>query len=200
MGFFDDIFGSSEQENPRAPTLDPRALRAQNLLISKLGPALGGGGLTPSIDARTRVERRKALNKEFVSQKRELPGQLNRLVPREDVKVRRFARESLSRGFAREKEAIDRSFEARGFEDRLKAQDIALGTLGLNERIATQNASTFIGSKVRRSFAPDFRSELIRGIAGPAGSLVEDPRFRGDIKSGATDFFNLFSNLFKRGG
>ena len=178
MGFFDFLGGSDS--GPREPSLDPRALRAQTTLQGQLASAQEGKGFFPAERRRTRVTRREDLGREFARQERNLPGQLNRLVPREDIKVRDFIRSSLTRGFARAEEDINRVDEERNFRDKLRADELALGSLTSSERVAAQNTADFERTSVRRSFAPNFASEFIGG--------------------GSAGFFSLFGKQQKSGG
>lgn len=210
-------------DTPPAPTLDPRAQRAEDVLFPRIEAGLRGEGLTPAITSQTQFRARNRQRREFTRQQQEFPSQLNRLVPREDVKVREFARRGLQRGRGLAEENLSRRFEGRGFQDRIISQGLALSSLATNEAIATRNAQQFNASQLRRSQSPTFASELAGGLGGATGTLAagqtsfqdKGERFTGTSPSnfsnpegivesqdpgGGTGFFNLFSRSLRGTG
>lgn len=170
MGFLSKILGVSESK-PKllAPQLEPEAKEFQAELFPKLERGLRGEGLTPGIDAATEADIRRRTGEEFVETRQGLESAINRFVPRADVGVRSFLRESLKRQFARQKESIGREFEFRGFEDKEIAQNLAFGAVAGERKVATDILSATNESILRRSLSPTFESELAGGLGGATG-------------------------------
>ena len=163
------------------------AEQARDQLLPAISGGLRGESLTPGLDVRTRGDLLGAARQEFGESSRFLQSSINRAIPRGDIKVRQFLKQSLSRQFARQKESIGREFAFRGAEDLPTAQNLAFGTLSSELGVATTGANIANQSALRRANAPDFTSELAGGIGRAAGL------FLGGL-SPATTFASLFSN------
>ena len=170
MGFLSKALGVSESK-PKllAPQLEPEAKEFQEELFPTLERGLRGEGLTPDIDRATKADILRRTGEEFIDTRRTLESGISRFVPRADVKVSSFLRQSLKRQFARQKESIGREFEFRGFEDKETAQNLAFGAVGTERRVATDILSATNQSILRRSLSPSFGTELAGGLGGAAG-------------------------------
>lgn len=170
MGFLAKAFGvKSSKPKLLAPQLEPEAEEFQAELYPRLTTGLQGGGLTPEIDAATRKRMFGELETGFPETRRDLGSFISRTIPRADIKVRSFLKQSLSAQFARQKESIGREFEFRGFEDIGRAQNLAFGAVGGERGIAMDIAESTNLSILRRSLSPDFESELFGGLGSAAG-------------------------------
>jgi hypothetical protein len=188
MGFLSKIFGVSESKPKlRAPELEPEAAEFQKELFPVLERGLRGEGLTPGIDEATRDDLLRSLGEEFTGARRTVESQINRTIPRADVGVRSFLTESLKRQFARRRQSIERGFEFRGFEDKEIAQNLAIGAVGGERKVATDILNATNQSILRRSLSPTFGSELAGGVGGAAGIALAGGLFKGTSQTGGLD-------------
>ena len=151
------------------PQFTPEAKESLSALYPAITGGLEGRGLTPEIDAATQRRMFGDLETEFPEARRDLGSFIGRTIPRADIKVRSFLKQSLSAQFARQKESIGREFEFKGFEDIGQAQNLAFGALGGERRVAMDIAGATNLSILRRSLSPDFESELFGGLGSAAG-------------------------------
>ena len=179
-----------------APQFTPEARESLDVLYPAITGGLQGRGLTPDIDRATREGMLRSLTEEFPETRRQLGSQITRTIPRADVGVRGFLKESLNRQFARQKESIGREFEFRGFEDIGTSQNLAFGALASEKGIASNYADILNQSTMRRQNAPTFGSELAGGLGTAAGFLAGSRGFGG---AGGADPFpsNLSSGDYK---
>ncbi len=152
--------------------LDTRTQEFQSELFTRIESGLRGKGLNPDLQARSIRDMIAAVTKEFHATQRDLTGMLARTIPKADVGVRSFIRESVDAAFARSKEGIRDEFTGRKFEEKGIAQNLAFSAVANEKGVGSQIADMFNQSQLRRSQAPTFGSELAGGIGGTAGILA----------------------------
>lgn len=168
------LFGSSPKtpKAPPAPSLGAMGKEFQSELFPIIQRGLRGEGLFPDITARTMADLLGASRETFLEGQRDLPGQLSRFVPRADTKVRDFIKSSVDAGFFRQQRDIKDEFANIGDIERQEAQALGFNAVAAERRTATDIASLFNQSQLRRSQAPDFESALLGGLGSAAGFAV----------------------------
>ena len=161
------------------PQFTPEARESLSALYPAITGGLEGRGLTPEIDAATQRRMFGDLETEFPEARRDLGSFIGRTIPRADIKVRSFLKQSLSAQFARQKEDIGREFEFSGFEDIRQAQNLAFGALGSEKGVASNFADIMNQSTMRRAGSPDFSSALFGGLGTAAGIYLGGQRTGG---------------------
>lgn len=158
------------------PSFTPEAKEAQQALYPAVSQGLRGFGLVPGIAGDIKAKQLSAFGREVSDIKSYFPGQVNRFVPRADVKVRGFLDKELKAQFARGRETIERDFDFNkasfAFNDEQIAQQLAFGLLGSEKGVATSMANLANESTMRRENAPDFSSALAGGLGSAAGIFL----------------------------
>ena len=168
------LFGSKPKKPkpPPAPSLGAMGKEFQSELFPIIQGGLKGEGLFPDITAQTMRELLGASRETFLEGQRDLPGQLARFIPRADTKVRGFIKSSIDADFFRQNQDIRDEFDNIGDIERQEAQALGFNAVAAERRTATDIASLFNQSQLRRSQAPDFESALLGGLGSAAGFAV----------------------------
>lgn len=203
MGLFDFLGGGSNgPKAPPAPSLDERGQEFQDELFPIISRGLAGQSLTPALNARSLRGILGTLKEGFTSAQGELTSQLNRFIPREDVRVREQAQKDLGRSFANRVQGVKESFARIGEREIPEAQAMAFDALMNEKRIATNITSQFNLSQQRQATSPTFGSELAGGIGsglgfalgGAGGSLSpQNAAFRRGSSFGLEGFARIFN-------
>ncbi len=163
--------GGGGPSGPSAPELSKEGLKVQQLLFNPLESALAGRGLTPGITA----EAKRGILAEIQKQKgiflANLPSQLGRVIRKEDIKPREFARENVKRVAARATEATERAFEFLPEEDIQTGINLSLGAVAGEQNVANRLASAFNQQQFQLSQIPSFLEAFASG-AGQAGGTA----------------------------
>lgn len=190
--------GSQKIKIPPAPQLDPRGEEFQSELYPIIQRGLAGEGLTPGLNARSLRSILGTLKTGFTTAQGELTSQLNRLVPREDVRVREQAQTDLARSYAGRVHGVKGAFARIGEQEIPEAQAMAFDNLMSEKRIATDITSMFNQSGARRDAAPTYGSELAGGIGSGLGyALAGNTGF--NPASLAASGMAGFAKLFNKG-
>lgn len=197
MGVLDFLSGGSNgPEVPLSPQLDPRGEEFQSELYPIIQRGLAGEGLSPSLTARSLRSILGTLKTGYTTAKGELASQLNRLIPREDVRVREQAQTDLARSYAGRVHGVKGAFARIGEQEIPEAQAMAFDNLMSEKRIATDITSQFNLSGARRDAAPTYGSELAGGIGSGLGyALAGNAGFNPAslAASGMAGFAKLFN-------
>lgn len=200
MGFFD--FGSSSEKVkiPPPPQLSEEGRRAETQLRGFITSGLAGGGLTPEITSRARQSLLGAIEKQKGIALADLPGRLNRFIPKEDVGVRTFAKEEIGRESARQRFNVEREFDLIPELETQEAIDLGLTSVAGEKRLAITLASRFNQQQLRLDQAPSFGSEFSAGLGSGLGQFAGSQGGRSLAESSQQLFSRLFnqSNSFFR--
>ncbi len=164
------IFGGKKKKKaPPPPSLSKQGKEFQEDLFSQIEKGLAGRGLTPEITSAAKSDILREIQKQKGLSLANLPSQLNRVIRKEDVDVRQFARENVGRIAARATEATERAFEFIPFEEQQEAINLASGALSSERRVAANITSQFNQFGLAADNAPTFESELAGGFGSAAG-------------------------------
>lgn len=153
-----------------APRLSKMGKWAQSKLYGDIERALGGGGLiSPDVRARGYAGIRGAYRKGFPQAEAELESQLNRLVPREDVKVRGFARGILGRQYAGTMQGLREQEKITPYEEQQEAIGQSFEALAGEKRMSLQMADAYNDYIQRMAQLPTFGSQLGYGLGRAGG-------------------------------
>ncbi len=196
------LFGSSSKKTkiPPPPELSEEGTAAQTQLRGFITSGLEGQGLTPQITAQAE----QSLLAEIETQKgvalADLPGRLNRFIPKEDVGVRTFATEEIQREASRQRFNVEREFDLIPDLERQEAIDLGLTSVAGEKRLAITLASRFNQQQLRLDQAPSFGSEFSAGLGSGLGQFAGSAGGRSLAESGQQAFARLFnqSNSFFR--
>ena len=162
---------------------------AQTQLRSFITSGLEGRGLTPEITARARTSLLSEIERQKGVALADLPGRLNRFIPKEDVGVRTFATEEIGREAARQRFNVNQEFDLIPDLETQEAIDLGLTSVAGEKRLALTLASRFNQQQLRLANQPSFGSEFSAGLGSGlgqfAGSLIESSQ-------------QLFSRLFNQ--
>lgn len=191
-------FFLAKENQPKAPKIPPppglstEGGAAQRQLRSIITSGLSGQGLTPELT--NRAER--ALLDEIQKQKgialADLPGRLNRFIPKEDIGVRTFAKEEIGREAARKRFSVEREFDLIPELERQEAIDLGLTSIANEKRLALTLASGFNEQQLRLAQSPSFGSEFSAGLGSGIG------QFAGSRRQNPETNQQLFSRLFNQ--
>jgi len=166
MGFFSKLFGGNGYKAPPRPQLGKWGKWAQGELYGDIERALGGGGLLPSGGF---AQRRAAYARAYPQAERELESQLHRLVPKEDVKVQRFARGMLSRAYAGTQQALREEEQLRPYEEQKQAIGMGLEVVAGEKRMGLNISNLYNQYIQQMSQMPTFASTLGYGLGSAGG-------------------------------
>lgn len=191
------LFGSSKKKKaavPQLPQLSEEGRTAETTLRSSITSGLEGRGLTPEITARAEQSLLAEIQKQKGVALADLPGRLNRFIPKEDERVRTFATEEIGRESARARFNVEREFDLiPGFE-RQEAIDLGLTSIAGEKRLAITLASRFNQQQLRLDQAPTFGSEFAQGLGSGLGQFAGSEGGRSLVETTK----QLFSRLFNQ--
>ncbi len=182
------------------PQLSEEGLAARTQLRGFITGGLEGRGLTPEITARARTSLLSEIEKQKGISLADLPGRLNRFIPKEDVGVRTFAKEEIGRESARQRFNVEREFDLIPDLERQEAIDLGLTSIAGEQGLAITLASRFNQQQLRLDQAPSFGSEFSAGLGSGLGQFAGSQGGRSLVESGQQAFARLFnqSNSFFR--
>ncbi len=196
------LFGSKSKKIkiPPPPELSEEGRAAQTQLRSFITSGLEGRGLTPQITAQARTSLLAEIEKQKGISLADLPGRLNRFIPKEDVGVRTFATEEIGRESARQRFNVNREFDLIPDSETQEAIDLGLTSVAGEKRLAITLASRFNQQQLRLDQAPTFGSEFSSGLGSGLGQFAGSQGGRSLIESSQQLFSRLFnqSNSFFR--
>ncbi len=196
------IFGSSSKrvKIPPPPQLSEEGRGAQTQLRSFITSGLEGQGLTPQITAQARTSLLSEIEKQKGISLADLPGRLNRFIPKEDVGVRTFAKEEIGREAARQRFNVNQEFDLIPDLETQEAIDLGLTSVAGEKRLALTLASRFNQQQLRLDQAPSFGSEFASGLGSGLGQFAGSKGGRSLVESSQQLFSRLFnqSNSFFR--
>lgn len=184
MGFFSSLFGGGGGGGggytaPPKPQLSEMGKWSQKALYGDVERALAGGGLLPS----GYPQIRKAYGKAYQKAQPELEGWLRRTVPKEDVKVRGFARGMLSREYYGGLQELKEAEEVKPYEEQEQAIGLGLSLLGQEKGISADITQMYNQYLTQQAGMPTFGGELAGGLGGAAGWATAAQRY-GQLMSG----------------
>ncbi len=165
------VFGGKKKKSkaPPPPSLSKQGKEFQETLFSQIEAGLAGKGLTQAVTGKAKADILREIKKQKETSLANLPSQLNRVIRKEDVDVREFARENVGRIAARATEATERAFEFIPFEEQQEAIGLASQSLSSERRVAANITSQFNEFALAGANAPTFESELAGGLGSAAG-------------------------------
>lgn len=191
--------GGGGPSGPSAPQLSEEGLEVQKLLFERLETALAGRGLTPGITEKAKRDILSEIQKQKGISLANLPSQLGRVIRREDIKPRQFARENVKRVAARATEATERAFEFLPEEDIQTGINLSLAAVGKESNVANRLASAFNQQQFQLSQIPSFLEAAAPGL-GEAGGFAlgefldkkDERRPLSDLPGGPVNFGRNF--------
>ncbi len=173
---------------------------AQTQLRGFITSGLEGRGLTPEITAQARSSLLSEIEKQKGISLADLPGRLNRFIPKEDTRVRTFATEEIGREAARQRFNVNQEFDLIPDSETQEAIDLGLTSVAGEKRLALTLASRFNQQQLRLDQAPSFGSEFSAGLGSGLGQFAGSEGGRSLAESGQQAFARLFnqSNSFFR--
>ena len=185
---------------PPPPGLSEEGSAAETQLRSFITSGIAGGGLTPAITAKARQSLLAEIEKQKGISLADLPGRLNRFIPKEDVRVRKFATEEIGREAARQRFNVNQEFSLIPEQETQEAIDLGLTSIAGEQRLAITLASRFNRQQLRLDQAPTFGSEFSAGLGSGLGQFAGSKGGRSLAESGQQLFSRLFnqSNSFFR--
>ncbi len=185
---------------PPPPKLSTEGGEAETQLRGFISSGLAGRGLTPEITAQARTSLLAAIKKQKGISLASLPGQLNRSIPKEDVRVRTFATEEIGREAARQRFNVNREFDLIPGQETQEAIDLGLTSIAGEQGLAITLASRFNQQQLRLDQAPSFGSEFSAGLGSGLGQFAGSQGGRSLAESSQQLFSRLFnqSNSFFR--
>ena len=189
------LFGSSKGKTKIIqPQLSAEGTGAQTQLRSFITSGLEGRGLTPEITGRARLSLLSEIRKQKGIALADLPGRLNRFIPKEDVGVRTFATEEIGREAARQRFNVNQAFDLIPDSETQEAIDLGLTSVAGEKRLAITLASRFNQQQLRLDQAPTFGSEFSAGLGSGLGQFAGSQGGRSLVESSQ----QLFSRLFNQ--
>lgn len=176
------------------PELSEQGTEAQSKLRTFITAGLSGQGLTPSVTKQARRSLLAEIEKQRGIALRDLPGQLGRFIPREDVGVRKFATEEVGREAARQRFNVEREFDLIPELETQEAINLGLTSLASEKELAITLASNFNRQQLRLDQSPTFGSEFSAGLGSGIGQLAGS----GSLSGIAETSKQLFSRLFNQ--
>ena len=196
------LFGSSSKKVkiPPPPQLSEEGRGAETQLRSFITSGLEGRGLTPEITGKARLSLLDEIRKQKGIALADLPGRLNRFIPKEDVGVRTFATEEIGREAARQRFNVNQEFDLIPDLETQEAIDLGLTSVAGEKRLALTLAARFNQQQLRLDQAPTFGSEFSAGLGSGLGQFAGSEGGRSLIESSQQLFSRLFnqSNSFFR--
>ena len=196
------LFGSSSKKVkiPPPPQLSEEGRGAQTQLRSFITSGLEGRGLTPEITGQARASLLAEIEKQKGISLADLPGRLNRFIPKEDVGVRTFATEEIGREAARQRFNVNQEFDLIPDLERQEAIDLGLTSVAGEKRLAITLASRFNQQQLSLAQAPSFGSEFSAGLGSGLGQFAGSEGGKSLVESSKQAFSRLFnqSNSFFR--
>ena len=195
------LFGSSKKVKiPPPPQLSEEGAGAQTQLRSFITSGLEGVGLTPQTTLRAKLSLLSEIEKQKGVALADLPGRLNRFIPKEDVGVRTFATEEIQRESARQRFNVNQEFDLIPEQETQEAIDLGLTSVAGEKRLAITLASRFNQQQLRLDQAPSFGSEFSAGLGSGLGQFAGSQGGRSLVESSQQLFSRLFnqSNSFFR--
>lgn len=182
------------------PKLSKEGLGAETQLRSFITSGLRGQGLTPAITAQAERSLLSAIEKQKGIALADLPGRLNRFIPKEDIGVRTFAKEEIGRTAARQRFNVEQEFDLIPESETQEAIDLGLTSVAGEKRLAITLASRFNQQQLRLDQSPNFGSELSAGLGSGLGQFAGSQGGRSLAESSQQAFARLFnqSNSFFR--
>ncbi len=182
------------------PKLSEEGLASQTQLRGFITSGLEGRGLTPQITAQARRSLLSEIEKQKGIALADLPGRLNRFIPKEDIRVRKFATEEVGREAARQRFNVGREFDVIPELERQEAIDLGLTSVASEQGLAITLASRFNQQQLRLDQAPSFGSEFSAGLGSGLGQFAGSKGGRSLNESSQQLFSRLFnqSNSFFR--
>ena len=173
---------------------------AQTQLRSFITSGLEGRGITPEITGQARSSLLAEIEKQKGISLADLPGRLNRFIPKEDVGVRTFAKEEIGREAARQRFNVNQEFDLIPESETQEAIDLGLTSVAGEKRLAITLASRFNQQQLRLDQAPSFGSEFSAGLGSGLGQFAGSQGGRSLVESSQQLFSRLFnqSNSFFR--
>jgi len=179
MGFFKDIFtGTGDTVRKEAPIPTP----ATDALVQPLNQALKGGGFDVVAEGRDLGRQRAALGERFAESKINARRLGFRLFQQGDEAPREAVSAGLNRARNLESERINRSAGPRRFEERLTAQNLAIGQAGVELSQNFNLSRIQSGSDLRRLAAPDFRENFIGQLSSLGGDITGALQTRSQLR------------------
>ncbi len=196
------LFGSSSKKVkiPPPPQLSEEGRGAETQLRSFITSGLEGRGLTPEITGKARLSLLDEIRKQKGIALADLPGRLNRFIPKEDVGVRTFATEEIGREAARQRFNVNQEFDLIPDLETQEAIDLGLTSVAGEKRLALTLAARFNQQQLRLDQAPTFGIEFSAGLGSGLGQFAGSEGGRSLIESSQQLFSRLFnqSNSFFR--
>lgn len=164
--------GGGGYSAPPSPSLSNIGKWTQQKLYADYERAIRGGGLIPS-GMRGFGKRRTALKKAYGEARPELEGQLSRLVPHGDVKVKGFARNLLDRSLLSDLEGLRREEITAPYEEQQEGLELGISSLAGEKRMSAsitdmynqQQAQAMLNQMQYGSFG----TNLAAGLGGAGG-------------------------------
>ncbi len=180
--------------------LSEEGTAAETQLRGFITSGLEGRGLTPEITGRARASLLAEIEKQKGISLADLPGRLNRFIPKEDERVRTFATEEVGREAARQRFNVNQEFDLIPESETQEAIDLGLTSIASEQGLAITLASRFNQQQLRLDQAPSFGSEFSAGLGSGLGQFAGSQGGRSLVESSQQLFSRLFnqSNSFFR--
>jgi hypothetical protein len=160
---------------PPLPKLSAMGRWAQGALYGDIERGLAGQGLTPDLGAGFGRLRGDWL-KSYGQTRMEFEGQLNRMIPRGDTKVRGYLRRGLRRGYLGGLDELRREELGARYDEQQEALAMGQSALAQEKRMATDITQIYNQQQqanlMNRARFGTFGMNLASGIGGMAGWLM----------------------------
>ncbi len=201
MGFFSFLpgvggGGPSAPGAPPKPQLSKMGQWAQTSLYGDVERALAGGGLLPSGYQQTR----EAYGKAYKKIKPELTSWTRRMIPKEDVRVRKYTEGMFERAYYGGLQELKETEELRPYEEQKEA--IGLGTdLLASEKRMSAGITDIYNQQMLQNWQQQqqygtFGTQLARGL-GAAGGWMYGAKTAPKSPMAAQNYAQLMSGGFK---
>jgi hypothetical protein len=162
------------------PSLSKEGKWAQGELYNIIGRGMGGGGLYPSGYGRTKA----AYTKSYREALPEYQSQINRIVPRGDVKVRDYMSKILPRTHQSLMLSLKEQESMRPFQEQQQATELGFESLAGEKRMGISYANMANESAMRMASMPTFSSELGYGLGRATGWMSAAERYAQGMAGG----------------
>ena len=162
------IFSKPKQKFPPQPVLSGEGQKYQGMMYGDVMAGMEGKGYGPW-NIKDIGDIGRAYKKAMPEARTSLERNLNRFIPRGDVKVRGHARGMLNRGFYGMQHELSQRREQVGYEGMLAAQETGVNLLAGEKQVATNLAAMQNQYLQQQAGMPTFASQMGYGIGGAAG-------------------------------